>query len=978
MNNSRDQHARRRACFESIANGIQDAMCMADDPEKAFCRSSDMRAIWRTSQLRGLLFDSNLTTEQIEAIQNRLLGFLSFIVWTDLPELDWFSTVKSYLFSSPNSTITRFTDKNLPLDAEELASMGLSPRRVKRSLGDQYRFIPAILDFSHQPQTQNIDSRLRMPFEFRSTEEISGGYGLINFYQVSPGYIQSRKYSQFPWTANEPYAVAVKSFRGDEEALDDAKKEVDTLCRVKRTLPSEVYRITLHHTIIEQDSRYLIVLPIADLGNLHQFLHAEAAVSSRTYNLAPESFDERFRDLPDRGAPLAGALAKECVAIADALKWLHAGFSDDHASSVNLAHMDLKPDNILLFNIGDGPVGWWKLADFGISVIKKVSKDGNVENATMHTRARRPTSTYQAPEIERAWDDSGGQFKVGRKSDVWSFGAIFSEILTFTETGPPGVDQFRDLRRGPYDSFYSESPRQSTHLSIQNHGKNYQLRSEVTEWLQELRNSAGPERNYVTCWAYCIESLLVADPEARPDAEKMYANVLHVSQHIDQIIQKRDTDCIFTLHHRQQQQQPPPPPRVPDISIETVGQRNMSIGSSVRHSDIFDTGSDGPSHDSSSHVYDSADFSTSFKHGPPAIPPMGWQHVETHAMSWEVKIKGSTPSAVAVGKYWIAYLAKSTISLSRILPDKDGNNITETVRAIDLPFKARTDRSGIVLAGQYLAAWGESKTSEPMLHVYKLDYQDARATPIPIPIPTRYFEHSKRIAISLEGFVAVINMKELFILHVGSPNEIHTRHTSRDVPLEQNCYIEDIAFNEEGNLLYVWATGLSKGWLLCYRVTELPSIELEARTRYDFEGHVKLHQTRLLPFNQALGCLVVPDGDNQVAFVPDSAILHHAPRTLYAFPIQPRLLDIRAACLHQDQSFVVVTSKRIPSSSLVHILPVRPTGGFEEESTLCRLDSRLKEGSAMQVILCNDEAASIILICQVDGKIYAIKCRPKR
>lgn len=969
---NQSQHARRKAYFESIANGIQDAMKMADDPEKAFCRSSDLKGIWGMPQLRGLLFDCHLTTEQIDAIQNKLLCFLSFIIWTELPDIEWFSTVKSCLFSPPSSSYTRFTDKSLPLDAEELISMGFNPRRVKKYLGEQYRFIPTTLDFSHQPQTQIIDSRYRLPFEFRSIEEISGGYGLINFYQVSPDYIQDRKYSQFSWTASEPYAVAVKSFRADEESLDDAKKEVDTLCRVKRTLPSEVYRITLHHTIIEQDSRYLIVLPIADLGNLHQFLHAEPAVSSKTYELMPASFGERFQNLPSQGAPLAGALAKECVAIADALKWLHEGFSsDDYAHSVNLAHMDLKPDNILVFNKGDNPVGWWKLADFGISVIKKVSKDGNVENQTMHTRARRPTSTYQAPEVERAWGDSVGHFTVGRKSDVWSFGAIISEILTFTQKGPRGVARFRDLRCGTYDSFYSESLSKSMHLGIYNHGRNYQLRPEVIEWLKELRNCSRTERDYVTCWTSCIESLLVADPEARPDAERMYKNILHVSRHIDNVIQNISTSCIFPLY----QQSAPPP----SITIESELQPTLSALSKRRKPSSIDTGSDQPSHGSSSYGFAP---STPATNEPPvhlrrSSTNMEWHNIETHVMSWDTKIKSSGQSDVTIGKYWIAYLNRSTISLLRIHPDKDGKNITEPAAPIILPFKSKTDRSGIVVAGQYLAAWGESKRSEPMLQVFKLDYHNATSSPTSIPIPTRDFEHSKRIAITDEGFMAVINTKQFFILNLENPNEVQTRHTSRDVPLEQNCYIEDIAFNEDGNLLYVWATGLSQGWLLCYRVMEPLSIELEARTHYDFQEHVKLHHTRLLPFNHSLGCLVAPDGDNHVAFVPDSVISHHAPRTFHAFPVQPRLLDIRASCLYQDQSFVVVTSKRMPSSSTIHILPTRPKDEFAEGQTLCRLDSRLKEGSAMQIVLCNSEAASIILICQLDGKIHAIKCRPK-
>jgi serine/threonine protein kinase len=137
------------------------------------------------------------------------------------------------------------------------------------------------------------------------------------------------------------------------------------------TLPADLYRITLYHTIVEQDLHYSIILPLADLGNLDQFLRDQSEISSKTYTLQPKTFNERFPNLPARAADLAGALLYQCAAIADALKWLHAGFRENHPSSfIYLAHMDLKPDNILLF---DGePVGHWKMADFGISVIKRI------------------------------------------------------------------------------------------------------------------------------------------------------------------------------------------------------------------------------------------------------------------------------------------------------------------------------------------------------------------------------------------------------------------------------------------------------------------------------------------------------------------------------------------------------------------------------------------------------------------------------
>lgn len=85
----------------------------------------------------------------------------------------------------------------------------------------------------------------------------------------------------------------------------------------------------------------------------------------------------------------------------------------DYLHSLNIAHMDLKPENML--NCADGSV---KLADFGVSFIHDLVSSSGVENRLVGTPA------FLAPEVLS--EDGYDPFK----ADIWSLGVCFYNMAT--------------------------------------------------------------------------------------------------------------------------------------------------------------------------------------------------------------------------------------------------------------------------------------------------------------------------------------------------------------------------------------------------------------------------------------------------------------------------------------------------------------------------------------------------------------------
>jgi serine/threonine protein kinase len=148
-------------------------------------------------------------------------------------------------------------------------------------------------------------------------------------------------------------------------------------------------------------------------------------------------------------------LIQQMTSIAGALRFLHEGIQLP-GRLITCYHMDLKPDNILVFGQKNDHfgVGTWKISDFGISTFKEYRNSTETSEADITVRdllhrvkkssgvpAKRPGGPFQAPEVHVS-----GERHAGTKSDVWSFGCIFVEVLAFACGGRDLVEVLEDKR----------------------------------------------------------------------------------------------------------------------------------------------------------------------------------------------------------------------------------------------------------------------------------------------------------------------------------------------------------------------------------------------------------------------------------------------------------------------------------------------------------------------------------------------------
>ena len=197
----------------------------------------------------------------------------------------------------------------------------------------------------------------------------------------------------------------------------------------------------------------------------------------------PKGFEERFTYLHGmRG-------------LAEGLSYLH-NFGprprEQGRSFLHGCHHDIKPRNILVRGTS------FILADFGFAKLKGEEQDSQ-------TLWKNTTFEYGAPECRDP--DSFAPGPVGRALDIWSLGCVFSEIITYFESGAQGVADFRSHRNikhtyGQTRCFHDEK----------------RLAPNVARHLETLENDT--RSNAVKQLIPFLRSLFSVKPKARPSSEE--------------------------------------------------------------------------------------------------------------------------------------------------------------------------------------------------------------------------------------------------------------------------------------------------------------------------------------------------------------------------------------------------------------------------------------------------------------------------
>ena len=260
-------------------------------------------------------------------------------------------------------------------------------------------------------------------------------------------------------------------------------------------------------------------------------------IYSLFFDLAKYSLWDYFKDpkVSFTSFEEKGGIFKRIIGLAGALAYLHDDlFLASTGEQLCCYHLDLKPENILVFEEGENVI--WRVSDFGISQIKRISAsranhesthpisflnrifrpDQSTADPSSGIENPRNAGTYTAPEARHKNE------KVTRSSDVWSLGCVLALVLSFLGNQRTGIEDFKVARRRDRadDLFYDLYP---AHTGTESRPS---LRFSVPVWLDYLTESAKRrsriEGEAVGLTSDLIKSqMLLPDPRDRASAKKV-------------------------------------------------------------------------------------------------------------------------------------------------------------------------------------------------------------------------------------------------------------------------------------------------------------------------------------------------------------------------------------------------------------------------------------------------------------------------
>lgn len=210
--------------------------------------------------------------------------------------------------------------------------------------------------------------------------------------------------------------------------------------------------------------------------------------------------------------------------LASAIEAVHNYFSDTFNLRKIGCHYDLKPDNILY------RPGKLILSDFGLSRLSD-------EDEGSKSLYRNGGGEYWAPECVSIQEDFK-KLHVGRSSDMWSFGCVLSEILTYLQEGPTGVLEFSEQRVILLAGYWE----------CKSFHEGTKPNEAVNRWISRLGGKPAITNSQKSLMVV-IEDLLQQEPDARPKAQSITSSLFHIAQtEVYQIVEIQFQPLLVDSH----------------------------------------------------------------------------------------------------------------------------------------------------------------------------------------------------------------------------------------------------------------------------------------------------------------------------------------------------------------------------------------------------------------------------------------------
>ncbi|KAF4944591.1 hypothetical protein FSARC_14634 [Fusarium sarcochroum] len=273
----------------------------------------------------------------------------------------------------------------------------------------------------------------------------------------------------------------------------------------ERFVRKEFSKNQSHYTELQN----LAVLNTLKHPNIVELLSSYAYDDVRHNLLFPLATHGSLKDFMTKDRQLTGFLSDDSVltalaGLSSAIKSLHEFFEDKLDLALIGFHHDLQPRNILVTE------NTFILADFGLSKLKPSDEDSE-------TPFRNRMDDYVAPECED-WENNYEPGPVHRSSDIWSFGCVLAEIVTYVSQSCTGVRDFREARKFKRPG--------NTHHSF--HCGPQVSSTGVTDWLSNLETSSSPSFVLII---QLVKRILSLDPFVRPRAVEVERFLRFVAIH---------------------------------------------------------------------------------------------------------------------------------------------------------------------------------------------------------------------------------------------------------------------------------------------------------------------------------------------------------------------------------------------------------------------------------------------------------------